>query len=153
MAITILLDKTGYNLGDEIKGTVKLELELPAKARAIFVSLHCHEQHKTKYVRNMPLEEVEEKRKLGLYISPPYIVTEEKVESHEHYHEEKKIAGQDTYLDEEFQFSLGIPKDGRPTSEEFGHDGRIVKWFVKVKIDIPFALDVNESKDVYVAGL
>ncbi|MFA5076865.1 MAG: hypothetical protein WC488_00350 [Candidatus Micrarchaeia archaeon] len=153
MAVTILLDKTGYAPGEEIKGTIKLGLDKPIKARGIFVSLHCHEKHKIKYVRNIPLDEVEEKRKLGLYISPPYIMTEERVEEHEHHHEEKKIAGEGTYLNEEFTFSMTLPADARPSSKIYGHDDRIVEWFVKMKIDIPLAPDINESKEVYVSGL
>lgn len=153
MGITIFTDKETYYAGGQIAAVIKLDLDTPIKARGIFATLVCSEKHKKKYVRNMPQAEIEERRALGLYTPSPYVVEEERVEEHQRFRQEKKIAGDGTYLRGEFQVHFTLPADAAPTSYEYGHDNKIVEWKLQVKLDIPFAIDINASKDIEVGGL
>lgn len=153
MGITIFPSKEKYKAGEELTAIVKLDLGKPIKVNAIHATLICQEKHKKNEVRNIPLAEIEERKRLGLYASPPYVRSVEIIEEHERFREEKKIAGGDVYQNQEFRVVFKLPNDAKPTSYIFGHDNRIVVWKIQVKVDIPFALDINASKDIEVGEL
>lgn len=152
MAISVILDKNEYSAGETIEATVELNLSRVVKARAIFAKLTCNEKKKTKHTRHIPRDEIEEKRRLGLYTEVPFTQVEI-IESRTIFKDEKKIADNGNYLKEKFTIMFKLPSDAASTSREFGHDNKITIWNLHVKIDIPFAIDITVDKEVFVAEL
>ncbi len=152
MAIEIFLNKSEYNADEEIEATIALNLDKVVKARGIFATLMCMEKKKVKHTVHIPRSEIEERKRLGLYTEVPFTQTET-VEDHIVYREEKKVAGESDYLKAEFKVKFALPPDAAPTSHEFGHDNRINVWKLYVKLDIPFALDIHATHEIFVRGL
>jgi hypothetical protein len=46
-----------------------------------------------------------------------------------------------------------LPGDAAPTSHDFGHDNKMNVWKLKIRLDIPFALDENAEAEIFVEGL
>lgn len=152
MGITIDLSKSEYRAGEEVAAIIRVHLENPVQARGVYASLTCMEKKKVRYTRYMPHAEIEERRKLGLYTDVPFR-QEERVEEGVAFSEEKRVAGEGNYQRWEFMVKFRLPGNASPTSHEFGHDNRINVWKLHVKLDVPFALDVNADKEVLVGGL
>ncbi len=150
--ITILLNKSGYSKGDEVEAAISVDLDKPIKARGIVATLIGVQQNKTTHTRHIPQAEIEEKRKLGVYTDVPY-TQETKVEQRVIFKQDKLVAGDGTFQKGEYKVSIRLPADAPPTSLEFGHDNQMNTWKLNVKLDIPFALDINASHDVFVGGL
>ncbi|MEW6528887.1 MAG: hypothetical protein AB1391_03290 [Candidatus Micrarchaeota archaeon] len=152
MPISIFLNKSEYNAGDELEATIQFDLDNTVKANGIYAKLMCMEKKKTIHTRHIPHSEIEERKNLGLYTEVPFtqteVITEKMI-----YNEEKKIAGAGNYQKNEFRIMFAIPRNAVPTSIEFGHDNKINIWKLHVKINIPFALDINATHDIFVAGL
>ncbi|VVB98622.1 Uncharacterised protein [uncultured archaeon] len=152
MGMAIFLNKSEYRAGDEVEATIRLDLGKPTKARGLFATLIGTEQKKTTRTRHIPQAEIEEKRRLGLYTEVPF-TQETQIEDRVIFQEEKKVAGEGAFEKGEYNISIRLPPGAPPTSREFGHDNKINVWKLNVKLDIPFAIDVNASHEVFVGGL
>ncbi len=152
MGINVFLNKSEYLPGEEIEATIQLDLDKVVKARGIYATLACMEKKKMTHTRHIPQAEIEERRRLGLYTEVPFTQTET-IEDRTIFREEKKVAGEAGYQKEEFRVKFRLPADAAPTSREFGHDNKTNIWNLHVKIDIPFAPDVNADHEVFVGGL
>jgi hypothetical protein len=81
------------------------------------------------------------------------IKTEVRERSGNWFFQEKKIAGEQILYKAELSASFQLPHNAMPTSYEFGHDNAIHIWKLRVRVDIPLALDMNAEKEVFVEGL
>lgn len=149
MDITIELDKNFYYPNEEVTAKISLNLKKPTEARGIFASLTCTEKEKIFVTRHIPRWEVEEREKLGLFTEVPFTKTE-KIIQKTIFFEEKKIADKGTYQYEQFKVKFKLPPNAPFTSHTFGDDNKIDVWILHVKIDIPFAFDINAEKEVIV---
>lgn len=152
MSMSIELNKGEYYPGEEIQAIINLNLEKPVKARGIFATLLCAQKQKRKYTRHIPLAEIEEKKRLGLYTEVPFTY-EERIEERTAFHEEKQVSGEAFYQKGEYSVKFRLPADALPTSRVFGHDDKITVWTLGAKLDVPFALDINAQTEIQVAGL
>ena len=152
MAIHIICDKESYNPGEEIHITVELHFDGPVKARAIYAQLYCMEKFKRTTTRAVPYAEIQEKKRLGLYVDEGY-TQEERIDEQNKMVVEKKLGGEKSYRTDELKASLRLPGNANPTSHEFGHDNKITVWKLDIKVDIPLAPDIHEVKEIFVAGL
>ncbi len=152
MGIEIMLDKDEYAAGDTITATVLLSLGKAVKTRGVFAELVCTEKRKVNITRHIPQSEIEERKKLGLYTEVPF-TKEERVEEHVIHREVKRLGEEGGYQQKEFSVKFALPQNAQPTSREFGHDSKIHIWTLRVKLDVPFALDINAEREVFVSGL
>jgi hypothetical protein len=150
--IEIETNKEEYNAGENIYVKVFFHLEKPVKARAVKAALNCHEKKKTYIYTSIPPDEVRRIKELGMEVTSPIKKVEQYEESNIH-HEEHGIGGAGEYEEQKFEFFFTLPKDAQPTSYEMGHDDKTHAWHLRIKIDIPFAPDINAEKDIMVAGL
>lgn len=149
MGISVKLDRPQYRAGEEIIATIMLNLEKPINARGLYATLSCIQKENKKIVRHMPQAEIEEKKKLGLYTEVPFTY-EERVVENIIYRKERKLDAAKEYQKEEYTVKFKLPSDALSTSQVFGHDNKINNWSLHVKLDVPFALDINCNIEVCV---
>lgn len=152
MEILIETNREQYHPGELVTARVRLKSVVPVKARGLQAVLYCHEKVKKKGYTTIPPDEVKRMRELGVEVTSTVKHTETYSES-DTFKEERKLAPEGEFRDQEYQFSFKLPVDGRPTSHEMGHDDRTTIWMLKVKIDIPFAPDFNSEKEIFVVRL
>ncbi|MBU0586284.1 hypothetical protein KJ780_02125 [Candidatus Micrarchaeota archaeon] len=151
-SLKIFLNKSSYNAGEELEATIQFNTDKPINARGIFAELTCTEKKKQKYTRAIPRAEVEERKKLGLYTEVPYTY-EERIDTNRISFQEKKVADSGEFSNSEYKVKFTLPRNAQPTSHDFGHDNKQVKWNLHVKLDVPFAFDVKADHEVFVSGL
>jgi len=151
--ISISLDRASYSAGETITATISVRLAKPIKARGIFATLSCHRHRKIKTQVVLDKYDFERDREMSQpYASHMETRTEEREENI--FSQEKAAAGAREFSGEEtFAVSFTLPQNAAPTSHEFGHDNTTHVWKVRVKLDIPFAIDENAEAEVFVEGL
>lgn len=152
MAIEIFTDKEEYMPGEVIRARVQIRLDKPVKIRGVHAYLILLEDIKSKTTRAVPLSEVNERERLGLYTDVQFTY-EERVDHHAHTVSESLLDGEGAIHEKEYQLSMRLPDDASPTSREFGHDNKIVLWNLDVKLDIPLAPDIHGVKEIFIGGL
>jgi hypothetical protein len=143
--ITLILEKYDYNPGDKIKGTVKLNLKKPTKARKLEVSFIGTKTDKQTGIG------------IGSTASNNIQTRVIKV-----YDFTIPLDGEKNYQEEEYSFEIKIPDDILQTAQKL--DGKIgtaitafrtlsgvysrVDWYVKSELDVPMGLDVKKSQKI-----
>lgn len=150
--IVIEPDKKSYHPDEIVKIKIMLKLKELVNANAIYAIVYCYEKKKKEKYVPIPHDEMMRMKELGFHITTNIKRIEEYVEG-KVYNDEIKIAGKGKYLNQIFEAWVRLPPNATRTSYVFGHDNKINVWRVKVKIDIPFAPDINVEKEIFVAGL
>lgn len=150
--ISIETDRQSYAPGQAVDATIRLALAKPVKARGLVARLTCEERRRTTEQRIMDKYDYDREKELGGFKETHMYSTT--VESQRTvFDQSRSLSGEMEYADGEFRVSFAIPAAGPPTSHEFGHDNKIHVWRLRVKLDIPFALDENAEKEIFVEGL
>jgi len=150
--LTIETDQDSYSAGDTIIATVKLRLGKKTKARGIYVRLVCRERELVKTTTVMDRYDYDRDKEMSIpYSSHMETKTEER--DRVFFEQEKKVCGEGEFLEGVYEAGFILPKNAPPTSREFGHDNRIHVWKISAKLDVPFALDKNAEKEIFVEGL
>ncbi|MFA4983112.1 MAG: hypothetical protein WC588_02740 [Candidatus Micrarchaeia archaeon] len=150
--LSIETDRGSYSAGSAVKVTVRLRLGKRTKARGIYVRLACRERKLVKTSVVMDRYDHDRDREMSIpYSSHMETRTEERTRVF--FEQEKKICGEGEFLEGDYEVSFALPKNAPPTSHEFGHDNLIHIWKVSAKLDVPFALDWNAEKEIFVEGL
>ncbi|OIO20979.1 hypothetical protein COV61_01050 [Candidatus Micrarchaeota archaeon CG11_big_fil_rev_8_21_14_0_20_47_5] len=150
--IEIFLDRGAYEAGESINAEIRLTLKKTVKARGIFAALKCVERKKVKRTRVLDSYDYARDAELGVPRSTNVRTTETEQER-VWFLQEKRVAGEGEYKEGTFQVGFSLPKNAPPTSHEFGHDNLVHVWRLRVKLDVPMALDENAEKEVKVLGL
>ncbi len=151
--ISISLDRASYAAGDTISATISVSQAKPLPARSLAATLTCSERKQVKTTVVLDKYDFERDREMGQpYSSNMETKTEER--SRTAYEEEKQVCGKRTFSGEEaFSVQFALPQSAQPTSYEFGHDNLIHVWKLRVKLDIPMAMDEHAEAEVFVEGL
>lgn len=150
--LSISLDKESYAAGETVAAAITLGLKKPLRARGLYAEVVCIERHRVTEQRVMDKYDYDREKELGGFKETHLqAVTTE----HESvlFREEKTLAGEGTFSAGEYSVSFTLPASGPPTSREFGHDNKTHIWKIFAKLDIPFALDQNAEKEIFVEGL
>ncbi len=150
--ITIETDKPAYAMGEAIRARITLSLSRPVKARSLVATFSCIERHRVTEQRVMDKYDYDRERELGGF-KETHMYTTTSEHARRLSEERKTISGEKEYSSGEFSVSFAIPARGPPTSREFGHDGKIHAWKLRVTLDIPLAIDENAEKEIFVEGL
>ncbi|MBI2079634.1 hypothetical protein HYT84_02625 [Candidatus Micrarchaeota archaeon] len=150
--VKIETNKREYDPGELIFAKVHLNLKEPTNARSIHATLYCHEEKKVTSYTIIPQDEMMRMRELGLQIYTN-VKQVQRVEQCDTHRSEKTVAYEGTYQKEKFEISFELPKNCQPSSNIMGHDNRITKWMLKIRINIPFSTDINVEKEIFVKGL
>ncbi len=150
--ILITLGKPGYAPGETISAQIRVSLKKPVKARGIVATLVCVERRLEKRTRVMDAYDHRENQELGIPRST-HLETEMHESSKAWFKQEKKVSEEGMYKEGTFNVEFELPRDAKPTSHAFGHDNLIHIWTLRVKLDVPMALDENAEKEVFVSGL
>ncbi len=150
--ITIELDRGSYRGGETVKAKITLSFSKPVNARALEAKLVCLERKIIKTQTIMDHSDYRDEKDLGISRST-HIKTDISEENRTVFSQVKKIGAQAAYTTGEFDVDFTLPANAPATSHEFGHDNKTDVWTLHVKLDIPFALDKNASKEVIVGGL
>jgi hypothetical protein len=143
--ITLTLEKYDYKPGDKIKGTVKLNLKKPTKARKLEVSFIGTKTDK----------------QTGMGIGPT-ASNNRQTRTIKVYDFTIPLDGEKNYQEEEYSFEIKIPDDIHQTAQKL--NGKIgtaitalktisgvysrVDWYVKSELDVPMSLDVKKSQKI-----
>ncbi len=150
--ISIKFSKSSYWPGEEVNADIILSLQKPVKARGLYATLECVEKKHVRLMRQFDQYDYDRQKELGLTQSTNIKVTHQEEES-KIFHKEFQIGGERKYYKETFPMSFSLPKDAAPTSYEFGHDDKIHVWKLKIRLDVPMALDKNAEAEIFVEGL
>ncbi|MEM3555743.1 MAG: hypothetical protein QXF56_03440 [Candidatus Micrarchaeia archaeon] len=128
--IEITLDRVNYSLGDTVKGTVKLELKSPKKAKELRVRLWGERT----------------RSKSGKHSGGKEIVHEFTL----------RLDGEKEYSSGEYPFEIALPKLPEPKLE--GKVGDILgvaqtlglvasppRWYIKATLDLPMSIDISKT--------
>ena len=151
--ISISLDRASYAAGDTITAAIGVRENKPLGARSLTATLICSERKLLKTQVMLDKYDFERDREMGQpYSSHMETKTEERARIA--FEQEKQICGKHTFSGEEnFTVQFALPPSAFPTSHEFGHDNLIHIWTVRVKLDIPMAIDEHAEAEVFVEGL
>jgi hypothetical protein len=143
--ITLTLQKYDYKPGDKIKGTVKLNLKKPTKARKLEVSFIGTKTDK----------------QTGMGIGPTASSTSQ-TRTIKVYDFTVPLDGEKDYREEEYPFEIKIPEDIHQTDQKL--DGKVgtavaalktisgvysrTDWYVRAQLDVPMSLDVKKSQKI-----
>ena len=125
--LDIDISKKDFIPGEIVKGTIKLVLEKPVKARRFLISLVC-----------------EEWVDVSCGGGKSRRVKKEEVNIHNDVIE---LSGEGSYNFVQKNFQFKIPEDAAPTikGDEVG-----LRWLVHAKLDIPMGRDKNERVELFV---
>lgn len=149
--INIETNQNQYLPGETIQARAKLKFDKPVKSRGVYAVLYYHEKKKIVNYSSIPPDEIRRMKELGLEVTTT-VKTIETLEEKDVIVVNKKIHSGDV-TDQLFTFSLYIPEHSPATSYIWGHDNKIVVWYLKIKVDIPMSPDINEQKEIAVGGL
>ncbi|KYK28512.1 hypothetical protein AYK20_01055 [Thermoplasmatales archaeon SG8-52-1] len=143
--ITLKLEKFDYKPGDKIKGTVKLNLKKPTKARKLEVSFIG--------------TKIDKQTGLGI---GPMANNNRQTRTIKVYDFTMPLDGEKNYQEEEYSFEIKIPEDILQTAQKL--NGKIgtaitafktisgvysrVDWYVKSELDVPLGLDVKKTQKI-----
>lgn len=148
----ISLDKPSYRAGETVVATVHVKLDKPVSGRGLFADLICRERKRVKYRTVMDKYDYDREHELGVARSS-HIQETKSEEERIWFKESKRLSDVKDLREGDFQVQFVLPKNAPATSKEFGHDNLIHVWRIKAKIDIPFRIDINSEKEVFVEGL
>ena len=150
--ITIRFLKPSYWPGEEVEAEIVLSLRNPVRSRGLYGIVDCVE--KKHVVTKKYLDQYDYDRMKELGVTPSTnIQVSHREEQNKLFHREFKISGEREYYKETFPVRLFLPKDAVPTSHDFGHDNKIHVWRLRVRLDIPLAIDKNAEAEIFVEGL
>lgn len=150
--IKINFSKSSYWPGDEVHAEVVVSLQKPLKARGLYAVVDCVERKHVVTKKYLDHYDYERMKEMG--VTPTTnIQISHREEHNKTFHREFRIGGEREYCKETFPVKFTLPADAAPTSHDFGHDGKIHIWRLRVRLDIPFALDENAEAEVFVEGL
>lgn len=148
-AVTIIPDKNSYYGGQTVTAEITLKFKKPIKMRGIQAELYCHQKQRIKKRWQMDTHDYRLDTELGIpryrNVKTRFVHTASVI-----HKRTKKIAGEGEYSKETFKVKLDLPYDAPLTSYEFGHDNKIYKWFLKVKLDVPLNVDKNAKTEILV---
>ncbi len=150
--ISIKFSKSSYYPGETIQMQISFDFKNEIKIRGVYLYLVSKEVIKKEVYRHITHDEAMRLKEMGIH-------TDKSVERHEHIerrekvYAEKKILPEGVLRKQVVVESIKIPDNATPTSYEFGHDNMINEWYIKVKVDIPFAVDINHLEKVVISGL
>jgi hypothetical protein len=150
--IRITLGKGSYCKGEEIAATVFYEFRKPLKARGVYAELECRETKRVEITRHMTQGDYLRQKQLGVAVSS-HMRKEKREERKIVHREKKKLCGEGEYSSGEVEVRFTLPYTAHPTSREFGHDKLKHIWILKVRFDVPWGMDKNKEKEVFVEGL
>ncbi len=139
----VTLDKVNYSPGDKIKGTVKLQLNSPKKARELGVRFWGERSVRTK---SQTFDSASHKS-VERPTSRKDIVYEFKL----------TLGGEKEYTSGEYQFEITVPKMPEPPkleglaadivgiAEGLGAAPSQVRWYVSATLNLPISLDINKT--------
>jgi hypothetical protein len=151
--ISISLDSPSYSAGGIINAAISVSRQKATRARGLYATLACTEKKQVKTQVMLDKYDFERDREMG---QPYSSHMETKTETREStpFSQEKKVCGEREFSGEEsFTVQFVLPANAAPTSKEYGHDNTIHIWTLRVRLDIPFAIDDNADKEVFVEGL
>jgi len=150
--LAIETDRDAYSAGDTVIATVKLSLDKRTKARGVYVRLVCKERKMVKTTTVMDRYDYDRDREMSVpYSSHMETKTEERTKNW--FEQEKKVCGEGEFVEGTYEVRFSLPKNAPPTSHEFGHDNLIHVWKISAKLDVPFAIDKNAQKEIFIEGL
>ncbi len=134
--LKIDLIKKPFTPGETIKGTVKLLLDTPVKARRFLVSFTGEEWVNIS---------------CGSGKSRRYKKEEIKIHA-----EEIELSGEGIYSFVEKNFQFSIPGDSPPTiwmeqDPVKGEEGAGLRWILHAKLDIPWGGDKNAREELFIS--
>ncbi len=147
--ITLHLEKYSYKPGENIKGTIKLNLKKPTQARKLEVRLIGRRINKQSGISAASLATGNSRNR-------------SKTQYQTVYDFKLPVDGDKEYHNEEFPFEIPIPADilsNNPTLDgKLGQAATAVKmltgvssridWIVKAQLDVPKAFDVKKSQKI-----
>jgi hypothetical protein len=150
--IKITFSKSSYWPGEEVDAEIFVSLGKPVKARGLYGVVEGIERKHVVTKKYLDHYDYERMKEMG--VTPSTNITVSHREEHNKiFHKEFRIAGEKEYSKETFTVKFLLPKDAAPTSHDFGHDNKINIWRLKIRLDIPFALDENAEAEIFVEGL
>jgi len=128
--IEIILDRINYSPGDTVKGTVKLELKSPKKAKELRLRLWGERTER------VGTKNSEKKR-----VIHEFTLT---------------LDGEKEYSSGEYPFEIALPKIAEPKLEgtlggivgiaqSLGMTASPVRWYLKASMDLPMSLDISKT--------
>ena len=150
--IKINFSKSSYWPGEEVDAEVTVSFGKPIKARGLYAILECMEKKHVVTKRYLDHYDFERMKELGITPSTNISVTHRE-EQNKIFEKEFQIGGERAYYKENFPLRFSLPKDAAPTSHDFGHDNMIHVWKLKIRLDVPMALDKNAEAEIFVEGL
>jgi|GEM_PF-2969832 hypothetical protein len=149
--IAIETSKQEYLPGESLNARVKFNFKKPVKSRGVHAILHYHEKKKKMTYSSIPPDEIRRMKELGLEVTTTVKMVETMEEKSVIVADKKLYSGE--ISDQLLTFSLNIPERSPATSYVWGHDGRIVVWYLKIKVDISMSPDINDEKEIIIGGL
>ncbi|MFH1102089.1 MAG: hypothetical protein V1726_08670 [Methanobacteriota archaeon] len=155
--ITLSLEKFDYKPGDNIKGTVTLNLKKPTKARNLTVSLIGRVTEKTQGTS------------VRVSGGSPRVHSSSQTRTFDIYNFAMPLEGEKEYSEGTYPFDMKIPEnifqtEQKPVGPQYeGALGTLAKiaagaspyhtysridWFVESRLDIPMGLDVRKSQKI-----
>ncbi len=133
--LTIDLTKKSYTPGETIKGTVKLILDNPVKARRFLISLSGEEWVNVS---------------CGSGRNRRYKKEEIKIHT-----EELEFSGEGMYAFVEKNFQFKVPENAPPTiwmqhEPAIGEEGAGLRWVIHAKLDVPWGRDKNAREEIVI---
>jgi len=150
--IKITFSKGSYWPGDEVDAEVFVSMDKPRKARGLYGIVDCVERRHVVTKKYLDHYDYERMKEMGVVRSTNVEVSHRE-EHHKLFHKEFRIAGEREYQKEIFQVKFVLPRDAAPTSHDFGHDNKMNVWRLRIRLDLPMALDENAESEIFVEGL
>lgn len=150
--IRIIFSKDSYEPGEEVNAEIFVSLSKPTKCRGLYGIVEGIERKHVVTKRHLEHYDFERMKEMGVTPSTNVQVTHRE-EHNKIFHKEFNISGEKEYEKETFNVKFFLPRDAAPTSHDFGHDNRINIWRLKIRLDIPLALDENAEGEIFVEGL
>jgi len=151
--ISITLDSPSYSAGGIINASILVSQKKATKARGLYATLFCTERKQVKTTVVLDRYDYDRDREMGQPYSS-HMETKTEMRENVIFNQEKRICDAREFSGEEtFTAQFVLPKNASPTSHELGHDNLIHIWKLRVKLDIPFAIDENADAEIFVEGL
>ena len=132
--IDIVADKVNYSLGDTVRGTVKLELNSPKKAKALRLELWGEREGGYEKVGKGTARKKEMVHKFTL-----------------------NLDGEKEYTNQDYPFEIALPKMPEPqklegaaatvvrVAQSLGLTPSPIRWYLKASLDIPMSIDISRT--------
>ncbi|MCX8167252.1 MAG: hypothetical protein N3E37_05385 [Candidatus Micrarchaeota archaeon] len=147
--ILISTSKPIFHLGESLLYKVQLNFDREINVRGIYAFLVYTETKKVKQYRQMTDDEVEDKLRSGIPVGDR-TVAEDRIKVHEHIVSKHRIAGEGKYFNQRFLGNFFIKDEYPHTTYSYDVFDRIITWYIRIKLDIPFAPDMHAEKEVVI---